>query len=145
MKRISIKLTGVTREDAQENIKALASLGMLVQLTLKREPDNPKDPNAIRVKYESRYLGYIPAREAVRLAPLLDEGIPLMAVVVRINDSAEHETVGLTIEINAGHETRARNVIEARSQRATKPHRKDPKWFREAVVEIHRLASGSKE
>ena len=67
MERIITKLAGVTHRDAQENIKALVGRDHLVPLTLVREPDNPEDPNAIRVDYEENYAGYVPATEAVRL------------------------------------------------------------------------------
>jgi hypothetical protein len=50
-------------------------------LTLAREPDNPRDPRAIRVDYLGRKLGYVPRAENTTLASLMDRGRPLQARV----------------------------------------------------------------
>ena len=46
MDGIIVKLTGVTFEDAQENIKNLEPMG-IDRMDLIREPDNAYDPNKI--------------------------------------------------------------------------------------------------
>jgi hypothetical protein len=43
-------------------------------LCLVREPDNPKDPNAIRVDARQGIVGYVPAAGAQALAARLDAG-----------------------------------------------------------------------
>ena len=43
-------------------------------LELVREPGNPHDPNAIRIDWLGRKLGYIPRAENQAAARLLDEG-----------------------------------------------------------------------
>lgn len=44
------------------------------RLDLEREPDNPHDSNAIKVKRAIYHLGYIPKEVAKELAPRMDEG-----------------------------------------------------------------------
>ena len=56
-------------------------------LELAREPGNPHDPNAVRVLWRGRTLGYVPRRENAALAWALDRGTPLRA---RISALAEH-------------------------------------------------------
>lgn len=48
-------------------------------LTLRREPDNEHDPNAISVEWDSTHLGYLNRVLASRLAPELDAGISWLA------------------------------------------------------------------
>lgn len=93
-----VKLTGVTAEDAQENIK---TFGCKTTGTyeLVREPHNRYDPNAIRVELAEYYLGYIPREIAKELAPLMDDGKNFMALFVQRNESPFHRTVGLTVQI----------------------------------------------
>ena len=44
------------------------------RLDLVREPDNPHDPNAVRVEWRGRNLGYVPRRENAALAWAMDGG-----------------------------------------------------------------------
>ena len=53
-------------------------------LELSREPDNPHDPNAIRVEWRGRKLGYVPRRENAALAWGLERGEPLRARITRL-------------------------------------------------------------
>jgi hypothetical protein len=93
------KLAGVTVEDAQENIKKFGCKD-IGSYALVREPDNPHDPNAIRVALAGVfYMGYVPRDIAKDLAPLLDEGKRLFALFVQRNESPYHDTVGLTVKI----------------------------------------------
>lgn len=52
---------------------------------LVREPDNVHDPSAIAVYAQTgrSQVGYVPASQAKRLAPLLDSGVDLVAVSTR--------------------------------------------------------------
>jgi len=53
-------------------------------LDLVREGDNAHDPNAVRVEWRGRRLGYVPRRHNATLAWGLDRGTPLRARVSRI-------------------------------------------------------------
>jgi hypothetical protein len=53
-------------------------------LELSREPDNPHDPNAIRVEWRGRKLGYVPRRENAALAWGLARGEALRARITRL-------------------------------------------------------------
>lgn len=64
-------------------------------LALVREPDNPRDPNAVRVEWRGRRLGYVPRRENAAVAWGLDRGVPLRARVSRL---AEHPNPARRIE-----------------------------------------------
>ncbi|MRR49570.1 MAG: HIRAN protein [Rhodocyclaceae bacterium] len=43
-------------------------------LTLVREPENAYDPNAVRVEWKGRKLGYLPRRENAAVAAEMDRG-----------------------------------------------------------------------
>jgi hypothetical protein len=64
-------------------------------LELVREADNPHDPNAVRVEWRGRMLGYVPRRENAALAWGLDRGTTLRARVSRL---AEHPNPARRIE-----------------------------------------------
>jgi HIRAN domain len=55
------------------------------RLELRRDPDNPHDPNAIQVHPSDggAQVGWVPRELAVELAPQLDAGGPWSAVVLR--------------------------------------------------------------
>jgi hypothetical protein len=55
-------------------------------LDLVREQDNPHDPDAVRVEWRGRKLGYVPRRQNAALAWGLDRGTPLRARVSRLDD-----------------------------------------------------------
>ena len=46
-----------------------------VDLDLEREPFNPYDSFAIKVLYEGEHIGYIERRQAMFIAPWMDQGI----------------------------------------------------------------------
>jgi len=66
------------------------------RLELRREPDNPHDPNAVSVSWHGRMLGYLPRRENAAPSWSLDRGQPLSA---RISRLAEHPNPARRIEI----------------------------------------------
>ncbi|HKX18579.1 MAG TPA: single-stranded-DNA-specific exonuclease RecJ, partial [bacterium] len=73
------KAVGVTFGDRQA---VLATLRAGDRLRLRREPANPRDPHAVEVLTEDgRPVGYLNARLAGRLAPLMDAGIGYVAAV----------------------------------------------------------------
>jgi len=55
-------------------------------LELVREADNPHDPNAVRVQWRGRKLGYVPRRQNAALAWGLDRGAPLRARISRVSN-----------------------------------------------------------
>lgn len=98
MKEKIVRLTGVTYDDAQENIQ-LFGCKDIGSFALVREPDNPYDTNAIRVTIGDKKLGYIPKAQAKKLAPEMDAGKDFIALFVRRNESPFHDIVGLTVKI----------------------------------------------
>ena len=64
-------------------------------LDLVREEENPYDPNAVRVEWRGRKLGYVPRRQNAAIAWGLDRGTPLRARVSRL---AEHPNPARRIE-----------------------------------------------
>lgn len=58
-------------------------------LTLAREPENPYDPQAVRVEWHGEKLGYVPRRENRAVARALEYGDPLQARVSRLLDDAD--------------------------------------------------------
>jgi hypothetical protein len=64
---------------------------------LVREPENIYDPNAIRLDYEGRKLGYVPRAHSTVLAKLIDSGT--ITVEAHINCETLPHDILLTIEI----------------------------------------------
>ena len=96
---IITKLTGVSFNDAQGNINKFGGPG-LCAYDLIREPNNPHDPNAIRVAlFKDIFLGYVPKHIARVLAPMMDNGRSFVAEFFRLNKSPVHKTVGVTVRI----------------------------------------------
>jgi HIRAN domain len=94
-----IKLAGVTFRDAQSNIRTFGCED-IGSYALVREPDNPHDPNAIRVALGGiLFLGYVPKEIAKELAPVMDQGRQFIAFFVSRNEHPFHGTVGLTVRI----------------------------------------------
>jgi len=94
---IFTKLAGVTHGDRQQNIRYFCYPTFTYDL--KREPDNPHDPNAVLVTFGQFDLGYLPRPVAQVVAPLMDAGIDLIAEHVSVNEFPPHKTVGLTVRI----------------------------------------------
>lgn len=92
------RLVVVTVEDAQDNIKTFGCED-IGSFALVREPNNPHDPNAIRVELVGLYLGYVPRHIAKDLAPQMDAGKNLFALFVSRNEHSFHDTVGLTVSV----------------------------------------------
>ncbi len=53
-------------------------------LALVREPDNPHDPNAVRLEWQGRMLGYLPREENTDIARQLDRGAGLQARIAEL-------------------------------------------------------------
>lgn len=91
------KVSGVTYGERQSYI---ASLRVGDQLSMRRERQNQYDQNAIAL-YDSsdRHLGYVPKDLASKLAPIMDLGERLEAVVMSITGGNGY-SYGLNIKID---------------------------------------------
>lgn len=70
-------------------------------LRLEREPENPRDPRAIRVVTEaSQAIGYVPRDVAWVLAAHLDAGAHHRARIVRIDPTSPHLERAVFIEVS---------------------------------------------
>ena len=77
----SFKVAGVTYENRQ---LLIAGLTKSSPISLKRDPHNPYDSNAIEVIIRGgRSIGFVPKNIALNIAPLLDSG---MIATVRIGE-----------------------------------------------------------
>tara|TARA_R100000742_G_C4276870_1_gene98263 strand:+ start:2094 stop:2483 length:390 start_codon:yes stop_codon:yes gene_type:complete len=70
--------------------RASALTNRPIRASLEREPDNPVDPNAIRVVVGDQHVGYLSARLAEKLSPNIDGGEPWLATVDRVIVSPEN-------------------------------------------------------
>ena len=75
------------------------------RLELVRESDNPYDPNAVRVEWRGRKLGYLPRSDNAAVARQLDRGAALTASVARLIENRNH-SVRLEIEVVASLEAK---------------------------------------
>lgn len=104
--RFHTKIAGVSFEGRQDII---AGLRADAALELRREPDNPHDPNAIAVHYGNLRLGFFNKNLAAHLAPLIDGGARYRARVASLTGgpalasgaSAKHRGVNIFIERDA--------------------------------------------
>ena len=58
------------------------------RLALVREPANPHDPNAVRIEWQGRMLGYVPRRDNADLARQLDRGARVEARITELARAA---------------------------------------------------------
>jgi len=75
------------------------------RLELLREPDNPYDANAVRVRWRGRMLGYVPRRDNATVARLMDHGAALEARIAALREH-RNRTVRLEFEVVAPLQTR---------------------------------------
>ena len=57
------------------------------RLEMVREPGNPHDPNAVRVEWRGRMLGYLPRMDNAAVARQLDRGAALQARIARLKEN----------------------------------------------------------
>ena len=104
--RFHTKIAGVSFEGRQDII---AGLRADAALELRREPDNPHDPNAIAVHYGNLQLGFFNKKLAAHLAPLIDAGARYRARVASLTGGpavafgapAKHRGVNIFVERDA--------------------------------------------
>lgn len=58
------------------------------KLQLRREPDNPHDPRAVRVEWRGQQLGYLPRAENRSVAAEMDRGGRVEARIARLREHA---------------------------------------------------------
>jgi hypothetical protein len=82
-------------------------------LTLRRDPANDYDPNAIAVDAATgEQLGFVPRELAAQLAPRLDAGEPWAAIVLRERrTSPREERNGLTMLLAADRAIELRTAV----------------------------------
>jgi HIRAN domain len=88
---------------------------------LRRDPDNPHDPNAIQVHPSDGgdQVGWVPRELAVELAPELDSGRPWAAVVLREHRRSPREARdGLTMLLAPDRSIELSEPRAARSPRS---------------------------
>jgi len=74
-------------------------------LELVREAGNPHDPNAVRVEWRGRKLGYVPRRDNAAVARHLDRGTALEARIAALRQN-RNRTVRIELDIIAPLATR---------------------------------------
>lgn len=87
------KLVGVTYENRQQ---LLSEIPEGDKLELRRERDNAHDSNAIAVYWQGRQAGYLNARLARKIAPVLDNGVEYSAYLTQITGQGKN-TLGANI------------------------------------------------
>src|SRR5262249_27775492 len=104
----SIKGESHTNPDGSSRQEILGRCRAGERLRLEREPDNPVDPNAIKVcRLTGEQLGYVAADVAERLAEELDRGavrVPILASVGRTSARTPLGGVLLIVAVRHGME-----------------------------------------
>ena len=101
--QIITRVVGVTFDDRQG---VVAALEIGEQITLRREPTNPYDANAIRVeRLTCEQIGYIDRYKAASLAPIFDAcgGIGAGFVIQLIGGNSNGMSLGVVIEFSVPH------------------------------------------
>ena len=83
IKNVKLKVVGVTFEGRQEIIKQLDRSDII---TIRREPTNRFDTNAIAVWSEKGQIGYIGKDYATILAPMMDAGTKFEAIIAELDE-----------------------------------------------------------
>jgi hypothetical protein len=100
MKPIRTRLAGVTFDDVPNNMNEFGYKD-IGTLALVREPNNQHDHNAVKVTLFGIYdMGYLPQDVARVVAPMMDAGTDMIAVIVKRNEPYEGQgQAGLTVRI----------------------------------------------
>jgi single-stranded-DNA-specific exonuclease len=95
---------GVSFEGRQDFVSGLTPGH---ELELKRQPDNPVDPNAIAVWYGGWQLGFLRKQIAKHLAPLIDGGVRYTARIEHITGGRDGKNFGVNIRVERDRAPRA--------------------------------------
>jgi single-stranded-DNA-specific exonuclease len=126
------KIVGVSFEGRQDRI---AGLQEGYALDLVRQPDNPKDPNAIAVRYGTMQLGFLRAQIAKHVAPIMDEGVPYRARIASLTGAGAqgvHRGVNIFVWRERDGGAGERSAEEARAAWSG-----DARRIREALIGDH--------
>ena len=55
-----------------------------------REPDNPHDPQAVRIEWQGEKLGYVPRADQGEIARLMDKGATVSGRIVNLHKGRSH-------------------------------------------------------
>ena len=94
IKNVKLKVVGVTFEGRQEIIK---QLDLSSTITIRREPTNKFDKNAIMVMSEKGQIGYIGKDYATILAPMMDGGTQFNADIAELGEYKDTHYVHIVI------------------------------------------------
>lgn len=83
IKNVKLKVVGVTFDGRQEIIKQLTQKDIV---TLRREPTNKYDTNAIAVFTEKGQVGYLAKDYSSILAPMMDAGTQFSATIAEVGE-----------------------------------------------------------
>jgi single-stranded-DNA-specific exonuclease len=133
--RFHTKLAGVSFEGRQDVIAGLAAGA---PLELRRQADNPHDPNAVAVHYGALQLGFFNKRLAAHIAPLMDAGARYGARVASLTGgssmaSGERRNRGVNVLIE-------REAVGVRSRRGDAAARPDAEADAVEIGELVRAA-----
>lgn len=89
-------------KSCQPAIRALPKQRGKFLVTLRCQPDNPYDDNAVAVEHQGTLLGFLPREDAEDWRDELDEtrlGTASVDAYAKLVRSEEHETVGMRLDI----------------------------------------------
>jgi single-stranded-DNA-specific exonuclease len=90
------KIVGVSF-DGRQNVAAGLTPGH--ELELRRQADNPVDPNAIAVYYGNLQIGFLRKQIAKHVAPLIDGGIRYTARIEHVTGGKDGKNYGVNIRV----------------------------------------------
>lgn len=125
------KIVGVSFEGRQDSI---AGLREGYALDLVRQPDNPKDPNAIAVRYGTMQLGFLRAQIAKHVAPIVDAGTLYRARVASLTGA---DARGVHRGVNIFVWRDRDGADERSSEQARAAWSGDARRIREALIGDH--------
>jgi single-stranded-DNA-specific exonuclease len=137
------KVVGVSFEGRQDVVVGLREDQ---ELDLVRQPDNPKDPNAIAVRNGILHVGFIRAQIAKQIAPSIDAGVIYRARVASLTGGPstgdapqKHRGVNILVW--------RRNAVAspAQAQAARESWSGDARHVREALIGDHRPHAAQEE
>ncbi len=138
--RLLTKIVG-TKHYGASAIAAVGSLREGERITLRREPGNKVDPNAVSCLRGEYFLGYVPRRDNHELARLMDHGATATAEVrdraIMLGGSIQEEPrINITVE-EAARSPAPPPRYEAKPLPAPNPERLHGIWdrFTQSFVE----------
>jgi len=81
---------GSSRQEAIQGIGASVWRGNLKEFTLEREPDNPHDPNSVKVLYDNKCVGYIPKEQAIEVTKFVERD---KVRAIQLHETGKHEGI----------------------------------------------------